>query len=234
MSPSTTRIEGPHERIIHLDQETPALVKLLNLWPLPLHECTEIPNCFGLPFGAADFDMTAFQFQMPDMDYDEACDTGEALAGLVAAGAVRLAHTGTTGTLIPAVYLRDKTEGAFETGFAVFCDAVTEAASQALCADLLEAMPSQLATADINQLPPFIRAFERCHYSNLGDLFLETAIIDGDLVLVSPEMPAAEDLVWSALAEPGSEVRVPYLPCRPMRAELPIGQLLMAAGYGEA
>jgi hypothetical protein len=83
-------------------------------------------------------------------------------------------------------------------------------------------------------MPQFVGAFERRDYSQLGDLFLETAILEGELVLVSSEMPHGNDLVWAALTEPGTEVRVPYVPCMPMLAQMPVGELLMQAGYGEA
>jgi hypothetical protein len=234
MNTITTRVEGPLQRIIHLDRDTAAVAKLFNLWPLPLFECLEIPNCYGLPFGATDFNMTAFKFQFPDMDYETACDTGDALAGLVAAGAARLAQSGVSGTLIPAVYLREKSPTIFETGFAVFCDELTENASWLLCSAFIEAMPTEIAGVTIPPMPPFVGTFERRDYSQLGDLFLETAILDGELLLVSSEMPEGDDLVWAALTEPGTEVRVPHVPCMPMQAQMPVGELLVRAGYAEA
>jgi hypothetical protein len=234
MNTITTRVEGPLQRIIHLDWGTPALTKLLNLWPLPLHESLEGSFCYGLPFGAADFELTAFKFQFPDMDYDTACDLGTALAGLVAAGSAHLARAGTPGTVIPAVYLRQKSGLHYETGLAVFCDDMTEPATWDLCSAFIEAMPLDILGVTIPSLPQFVGAFERRDYSQLGDLFLETAILNGELFLLSPDMPAADDLVWAALTEPGTEVRVPYVPCMPMLAQQPVGELLVQAGYGEA
>ncbi len=234
MTTITTRVEGPEHRIIHLSHHTPAANKLIELWPLPILETVEIPNHYGVLFGTRDFELTAFKFQLPDMNYDEACDSGTALAGLVAAGAARLAKAGCAGTIVPAAYLREKGEYTFETGVAVFCNELTDQATWELCSAFIEAMPTDIAGVSLPELPQFVGAFERRQYSQLGQVFLETAILSGELVLVSPEMPDADDLVWAALTEPGTETRVPHVPCTPVAVDVPVEELMSQAGYGEA
>jgi hypothetical protein len=168
------------------------------------------------------------------MNYDEACHFGTVLAGLVAAGTARLAKAGCSGTIVPAAYLREKREHTFETGVAVFCNELTERATWDLCSAFIDAMPTEIAGVSLPALPQFVGAFERRQYSQLGQLYLETAILSGELVLVSPEMPDADDLVWAALTEPGTEARVPHVPCTPLALDVPVEELMEQAGYGEA
>ena len=234
MNTITTRVKGPQDRIIHLVHHTPAANKLIELWPLPILEAAEIPNHYGVLFGTRDFELTAFKFQLPDMDYERACHFGTLLAGLVAAGTARLARAGCSGTIVPAVYLRQKDDHTFETGVAVFCNELTDRATWDLCAAFIEAIPIEIAGVSLPALPHFVGAFERRQYSHLEQIFLETAILSGELVLISPEMPDIDDLVWAALTEPGTEARVPHVPCTPVTLDLPVGELMAQAGYGEA
>jgi len=233
MTTITTRVEGPNQRIIHLNYHTATAYKLIETWPLPIFEAPEFPNHYGVLFGTRDFELTAFKFQLPDMDYDEACHFGTVLAGLVAAGAARLAKAGCSGTIVPAAYLRDK-GGLYETGVAVFCNELTERATWDLCSAFIDSMPTEIAGVSLPPLPQFVGAFERRLYSQLGQVYLETAIFNGELVLVSPEMPDPEDLVWAALTEPGTEVQMPHVPCTPLALDTTVEELMSQAGYGEA
>ena len=77
----------------------------------------------------------------------------------------------------------------------------------------------------------FLGLNEEVKYSETN---LETAIINGELVLLSEEMPEPEDLVWAALTEPGTEVEVPHVRCAPVALDLTVDEIMEGLGYGEA
>ena len=230
MTTITTRVEGPNQRIIHLNNQTAAPFVLMENWPLPILEHPECPNLYGVLFGTQDFELGAYTFPLPEMDYEEACELGTALAGLVATGAARLAGPECQGTILPAVYLRETKDFRFETGLAVFCDEV----SWLLCINLIQTLPTSIPGVSLPTVPPLEVTWEREGYAALGEVYLETAIINGELVLLSEDMPDPEDLVWAALTEPGTEVEVPHVRCTPVALDLPVNEIMAGLGYGEA
>jgi hypothetical protein len=230
MTTITTRVEGPNQRIIHLNNHTAAPYVLMENWPLPILEHPECPNLFGVLFGTQDFELGAYTFPLPEMGYEEACELGTALAGLVATGAARLARAGCQGTILPVVYLRETADFRFETGVAVFCDEI----SFLLCIDFILTLPTSIPGVSLPPVPPPADSWGQEGYAALGEVYLETAIINGELVLLSEEMPDPEDLVWAALTEPGTEVEVAHVRCAPVALDLTVDEIMEGLGYGEA